>query len=101
MNLWFKSHNINNVAKKRFRHCAKPFWNDELFYLWKKLCEAESNYLSRARRALLATFKQEQNTFDKSYRNAKCKFECDKRINIERLNSENPGEFWHSQCMRM
>ncbi len=63
------------------------------------MCEAESNYLSsqqncRARRALLATFKQEQNTFDKSYRRAKCKFERDKRINIERLNTENPHEFW-------
>ncbi len=47
MTLWFKSHNVNSVARKRFRHSAKPFWNDELFYLWKKTqCEAESNYLS-------------------------------------------------------
>ncbi len=65
----------------------------------KKLCEADSNYLSsqqnsRARRALLATFKQEKNTFDKSYCIAKHKFECDKWINIERFNTENPGEFW-------
>ncbi len=83
MDLLFKFHNVNCVAIKRFRHSAKPFWNNELFYLWQKLCEIESNYLSSeqnsiARRALLATFNQEQNTFDKSYRIAKHKFEHNK-----------------------
>ncbi len=87
IHLWFQSHNVNSLARNRYRHSAKLFWNDELFYLWKQLCEGESNYLSsqqnsRARRALLATFKQEQNTFDKSDHRAKCKFERDKRINI-------------------
>ncbi len=46
MNLWFKSYNVNCEARKRFRHSAKLFRNDELFYLWKELCEGESNYLS-------------------------------------------------------
>ncbi len=66
------------------------------FTYGKKLCEAESNYLSgqQKSRALLANFKQEQNTFDKYYPRAKRKFECDKQINIERLNTENPSEFW-------
>ncbi len=36
IDLWFQSHNVNTVAKKRFRRSAKLFWNNELFYLWKK-----------------------------------------------------------------
>ncbi len=50
--------------------------------------------MSRTRRYLLNKFKQNRNIFDKSFRKAKCKFEWDTRINIERLNTENPWEFW-------
>jgi hypothetical protein len=99
MDLWFRSHNVNSVSKKKFRNISKPFWDDELSEWWKNLCKAEYEYLasrqnSRARRHLLNNFKQKQNIFDKSFRKAKCKFERDKRINIERLNTENPREFW-------
>ncbi len=51
MNLWFKSHNVNSVARKRIRHRAKLFWNDELFYLWtnyvklKQISLAVNNFL--------------------------------------------------------
>ncbi len=72
-------------------------------FTYGKNCEAESNFLSsqqnsRARRALLATFKQEQNTFGKSYHRAKSTFEHDKRINIERLNTEIK---WKSQFHKL
>ncbi len=99
MDLWFKSHNVNNVAMdKCFDIVPNCFGMRNCFTYGEKLCEAEANYLSsqqnsRARRALLVSLKQEQNTFDKSYRRTKCKSEHDKLINIEGLNTENPREF--------
>ncbi len=30
IDLWFKSHNVNRVSKKKFRNSSKPFWNGEL-----------------------------------------------------------------------
>ncbi len=46
--------------------------------------------MSRTRRQLLNKFKQKQIIFDKSFHNTKWKFEQEKRINIEKLKTENP-----------
>ncbi len=99
MDTWFKSRNINNCARKRFRNSSKPFWNEQLSQLWSEICIAESSYLaapqhSRTRKNLHVIFKEKQHTFDKAYRREKRKFERDKRNHLERLNTSNPREFW-------
>ena len=99
MDVWFNVNHISNSGRKKFRNSSKPFWNEELTNMWKDLCYAENRYLSspqhsRIRRHLLATFKTKQNNFDKHYSKAKRKFQRQKQINIERLNTENPREFW-------
>jgi hypothetical protein len=49
---------------------------------------------SHRRRELCSLFKEKLNLFDKTYRKAKRKFERDKMINIEKLNTTNPKAFW-------
>ncbi len=40
-------------------------------------------------------FKNKQHTFHKAFKKSKGKFERDKSINIEQLNTNNPREFWN------
>ncbi len=54
--------------------------------------KAPQNTIFRQR--LHKIFKNNQHTFDKSYKKAKRNFERDKRIHIEQLNTNNPREFW-------
>jgi hypothetical protein len=88
-------------AKKRFRNSTKPYWNDNLQRLWDEVRSAENQYLQCSqtkvaeRRKLRETFVATQHTFDSVFRRVKHKFEKEKRDDIERLNTENPREFWN------
>ena len=60
---------------------------------------AEKNYLkapqhSTLRQNLRNIFLAEQRQFDRYYSKVKRKFEREKRQYIERLNTDNPREFW-------
>ncbi len=84
---------------KRFRNSAKPFWDDQLTQLWYNVAEAESKYLqcpqhSHVRRRFRSEYLNQQNIFDSCYSKTMRNFERDKRKDIERLNTENPKEFW-------
>ena len=99
MDHWFRSRNINQCGRRKFRNSSKPFWTEQLTALWSDVCTAESNYLaapqhSQVRKHLLATFKDTQHIFDRTYRREKRRFEREKRTHIERLNTDNPREFW-------
>jgi len=101
MDVWFTSRNINRGAKKRFRNSTKPFWSNELMNLWYKVVESENKYLaspqnSRLRQMYRTQYLNQQNLFDSCYSKAKRNFEREKRCNIERLNTENPREFWEA-----
>ena len=101
MDHWFRSHNINQKSRKKFKYSSKPFWNDHLSSLWEQLCIAESQYLnsiqnSKLRKKLLLKFKESQSIFDKFYKKYKRKFQRDKQFDIERLNTDNPKEFWNA-----
>ncbi len=99
LNKFFVCKSMNTAAKKRMRHSSKPYWNDELFDLWKRVCESEKRYLSapqnsRLRKNFRASFMSEQNVFDKAFKKAKRIYEREKRVHIENLNTENPKDFW-------
>jgi hypothetical protein len=95
-NLRFK--NVNKKAKKRHRQ-LKPFWNDELSFLWNIVREYENKFLkapqnSAMKRSLQIKFFDAQKDFDKKYGKAKRRFQEKKMIDIEMMNTEDPKAFW-------
>ena len=88
---------IGPKSKKVFRHRHKPYWNAELQELWNKANKAEKQFLrcsNSDRQNLRALFKACQQTFDKRYRKLKRQYQRSVQCDIERLNTENPKEFW-------
>lgn len=86
-------------TRKRARHSVKPFWNDQLTVLLKKLADLEKQYLNcrhngRERTTRRAEYLRAQRVFDKEYRKHKRKYHRETMSNIERLHTENPKEFW-------
>jgi asparagine synthetase B (glutamine-hydrolysing) len=86
--------------KKRYKNSVKPFWNDTLTKLWKDLCLAQKYYLSfpqfsHERRVAFRNYKDKQYIFDKTYSKTKRKFQREKMMQIEKLNTNNPREFWN------
>ena len=96
MKKWFRTKNIHPSAMKGLKKCKKPFWNDNLQILWRKVHESENNYLSAkngCRQQLLHQFRVCQKHFDRDYRKAKRRYEYEKQENIEILCTSNPKEF--------
>ena len=99
MKNFFKCKQLSPGSKQRSKRKPKPFWNEQLTQLWEALRIAERKYLKAKqstveRRNYQQSFKSKQNEFDKLYKKLKRKYERQKRIDIETLNTENPREFW-------
>ena len=96
---YFKNNSRHSASKKQFKNSTKPFWNINLTNLWKGMKAAEIDYLktpknTSRRQTALRKFKEKRNLFDKSYSKTKRKYQRDKMIEIENLNTKNPKEFW-------
>lgn len=78
---------------------CKPYWNNHLTELWKELKTKEKLYtkeskLSRNGHTLLTQFRQSRKQFDRFLRKYEREYYNAKAINIDKLNAENPREFW-------
>ncbi len=77
----------------------KAYWNNELSALWKTVHEKELVYTKyRGRRAvkesLRSDFRLAQQRFDKLLKQRKRNYQRGTLIEIERLNTSDPREFW-------
>ena len=86
-------------SKRAFRHSRKPFWTGELGELWQQFHNAEKSYLKCNRKhpefnRQKREFKTAQNNFDKALRKAKRSFQHKQVYELERVNTQDPEEFW-------
>jgi len=77
----------------------KPFWNDELYSLWKDMNKAEKEMRrnkgkGRAKQESFNTYKEKQREFDKRYRLYERQYKLKMGQDIEMLNTTNPTKFW-------
>ena len=99
MNAWLRCRNVHPRARKRYKSRSKPYWSENLSYLWELLCQAENAYVNchnQQRRLLRESFIASQRNFDRNYRKAKRKYMKEKMLEIENFSKYNPKEFWDS-----
>ena len=99
MNCFLKSLNVSSKTKKTIKFKSKPFWNDALDNLWHEIVVSERQYSkspqnSHLRKIKFSLYKNSCNKFNKEYKQEKRKFNRHKQNLIERVNSENPRQFW-------
>ena len=87
------------ICRKKFKRTFKPWWNDMLKTLWESVVQAEKLYLkctgSRQMKSYhREMFKQRQHEFDKCYSKQRRAFLRTQAHNINKLNTENPKQFW-------
>ena len=88
----------SKTTRKRYRN-HKPFWTDELTDAWKDMSLAEKNYIkskhSNSRnKSLHELFVSKRKYFDKLLRRTERAYNRSKATEIEKINTENPTEFW-------
>ena len=88
---------VSNKSRKRLKF-QKPFWNDHLTSTWKDMTTAEklfrkSKHTPRST-FLRSVFLEKQKCFDKLLRQYERKYNRQKAIEIEDVNTSNPTEFW-------
>ena len=89
--------NVNPNTRKRLK-TQKPFWNDDLTTAWKSMANAEKllrkNQSTSLKNSLRSDFLGKQRQFDKLLRQTERKYNRNKAIEIEEINTSNPTEFW-------
>ena len=88
-------------SKKHFKN-HKPFWTNELTISWKKMAQAEKEYLkfknTSRKQSLHTEFVTKRKLFDKLLRKTERCYYRKKAIEIEQVNTSNPTEFW--KCIK-
>ncbi len=85
---------------KKYYRVKQPYCNNKPNELWLKVRSAERIFLkcspgdSRKRRALLKEFKKCQVNFDRKFRFFERRFKRGQAIQLERLQTGNPQQFW-------
>ena len=79
---------------------SKPYWCDELTDLWRKYHEKEKAFLrfkgpGRHKSKLRLEYKVAQQTFDKRKRQIEREHHKNKLIDIQKVCTDNPREFWN------
>ena len=91
---------LSKNSKKRFKS-SKPYWNDELYNLWKDMNKKEkffNNYrggIRRIKTQLLEDFKHSQRLFDKTLRKTARNYNTKQIEEIESVSTEDPKTFWN------
>ena len=90
-----------SASKRSRKHYKnhKPFWNADLTNAWKIMVKAEKLYISNPRNTdkyknLRTDYLSKRKIFDKLLRNTERKYNRDKALEIESINTSNPTEFW-------
>lgn len=89
---------FSGKSRKYYRN-HKPFWNNELQSLWSDMHNKEKNFVKfkgchRMKQQLLAQYKDACKIFQKKLRYSERMYNREKLNVIERLNTNNPTEFW-------
>ena len=95
----YKDYYPSRTLRKRFQQ-RKPYWNNELNDLWKKMKNDEKKFVrcqrsQRDKNALKRIFIESRNKFDRALRKAKRNYENEIQIKLDNLNTKNPKEFWN------
>ena len=91
---------VNKRNRKRMKS-RKPYWNDELHSLWKRMIKSENafgRYLGNNRNIKQELYTQHKNTqkeFDKALISASRIYNKQKITEIETLCVDDPREFWY------
>ena len=97
MDEYIQYKNVNTKTRKRLK-THKPFWNDDLTAAWRNMAEAEKMCRKKQspalRNSLRNDFLQKQKQFDKLLRKTERKYNRLKALEIEKINTSNPSEFW-------
>ena len=86
-------------TRKNFKY-YKPFWNEELTNLWKKMRDAEKKYCkskhinNHIKQMLRKEFSEAQNLFDRCLRRTERMYYKNLADHLENINTSNPKEFW-------
>ena len=86
-------------SRKKFR-THKPYWNNELTELWRKMREKEKLYLKHKRNKNILKhrsfidYKYAQKELDRRMRFFRRKYDYDLAISVEHFSSKNPKQFW-------
>ena len=85
-------------VKKRFKY-FKPYWDKELKECWDNLHEADKKFRKcktncQTKKKMFFDYKEKQKNFDKMLRKKERTFTKTKIIEIEKLETNNPREFW-------
>ena len=85
-------------TRKRYR-VRKPYWNSDLTDLWKCMHNCERDYLNyrgprRVKLLFKSKFVQATYNFDKQLKRIKRQYDRGYLIDIEKLQTNNPSEFW-------
>ena len=89
---------FNKRVRKRLK-VNKPFWDEELTTLWKKMRGSEKNFIScksfsgNLRKNLRGNFKHAMNKFDKMLRNKERKYNREQILQIDQVCDKNPEVF--------
>lgn len=90
-------HNASKSSKKRWR-TKKAFWCTELEVLWKDMHQADKvARKARSRndkRHSHAIFRSKRQLFDRRYRQLERAYRREKWQNIEKIQTDNPSDFW-------
>ncbi|VDH99281.1 Hypothetical predicted protein [Mytilus galloprovincialis] len=90
----------SHVGTKRRKY--KPYWNEELGSLWKKVCETEKIWLrftghSSKKRTLKEDYCHNRKTFDRLNRKYKRQYQLQQQQTLEdKLSNMNQKDFWKS-----
>ncbi|VDI38103.1 Hypothetical predicted protein [Mytilus galloprovincialis] len=90
----------SHVGTKRRKY--KPYWNEELGSLWKKVCETEKIWLrftghSSKKRTLKEDYCHKRKTFDRLNRKYKRQYQLQQQQTLEdKLSNMNQKDFWKS-----
>ena len=89
---------IRNENLRKRHKPRKPFWNEELEYLFKEMASAEKAFrkcsLRYLKRNLRLQFKESRHKFDRCFRKIERQFKRGQLLDIEYACSENPNDFW-------
>ena len=100
MDKHIKYKEASKSTRKLYRN-HKPFWTEELTEAWRDMSQAEKNYVRNRPSSSFSSNKKlreiyflKRKSFDKLLRNTERSYNRNKSIEIEKINTENPTEFW-------
>lgn len=89
---------ITKKTNKRLKN-KRPYWNEELQSMWNLVRDKENVFLkfrgnNRSKSCLRAEYTTARDKFDKTLRREERAYRRSKALDIERMSTTNPNDFW-------